>query len=979
LIGTDVSGTQDLGNGGGVAVAGSDSNLIGGTVPGARNLISGNNGGFNSTGIRLQFAFGNLVSGNYIGTDVTGTQPLPNNSSPGIWILQDATFNIIGGTTAGAGNLISGGHQNGGVFIFGGIGPSGANLVAGNVIGTNVAGTQSLANDWGIVLASGATANTIGGITPASRNLLSGNTLDGIILDGADTTNNVIQGNFIGTNALGTTAIPNNFGIVNFTAPNTLIGGNTNGVRNLISGNNTNGIYTNGLSSTQILGNFIGTDASGNAPLGNTHFGVFIQLASDNVVGGTVSEEGNRIAFNGIAGVVVEGAAAVGFRNRILGNSIFGNGTIGIDLAPAGGPYGNLTPNDAGDADTGANNFQNFPVLNSVSYNSGIITVNGSLNSEANKTYTLQFFANAACDGTGNGEGSVYLGNATVTTDGAGNVSFSRVLAGLLNPGDVLTATATDPDGNTSEFSTCLCFVPALTASSNSPVCQGGLLQLSASPSFAGGVYNWTGPNAFVSNLQNPLIPNVTTAASGIYTATASINGCSSAPVTTSVVIHPNPVIAPPILPPAVIGAAYNQTVTPGGGTPPYTFAVTSGALPAGLTLNTNTGLISGTPGSEGTYPFTITVTDSFGCGGIANYVIVVACPSITISPATLPSGSFGTPYNQIITASGGTVPYTFSASGTLPPGITMNSSGVISGTPTASGVYSFLVTATDASGCTAERTYILLIFTTIASLDDNYTTDQDSTLAVPAVSGVLSNDDDPEDDLPLTALLISNPASGTLTLNADGSFTYIPNSGFTGTDMFQYIATDGVNESNVAAATIDVQAVSECLFKDDFEDGSVDPLKWNIVKPSWTESGGQFIGTPAGRKAVVIGSSFGGCTNCMIETTMQSGGGLRNRVWLLAWYIDKKNTVEVMMKEENDRWIMKQKADGRVVVKAKAVRTIDPGVDYSVAVRFDGALFHLNVDGTDILSMAAATTPAGTAGFQSKATTARFNLLCIR
>lgn len=172
----------------------------------------------------------------------------------------------------------------------------------------------------------------------------------------------------------------------------------------------------------------------------------------------------------------------------------------------------------------------------------------------------------------------------------------------------------------------------------------------------------------------------------------------------------------------------------------------------------------------------------------------------------------------------------------------------------------------------------------------------------------------------------------------------------------------------------------AQCLFDDDFEDGTVDLTKWTIVKPGWTESGGQFVGTPSGKKAIVVAGGFSGCVNCTIQTTMQTSGGIGNRVWLLGWYIDKKTTIELMMKEEADRWIFKQKSGGNLLAKAKAILPIDPGIDYSVELSFDGINFHVRVNSNEILTVqAGAIPPSGIMGYESKGTTGRFNSVCVK
>lgn len=173
--------------------------------------------------------------------------------------------------------------------------------------------------------------------------------------------------------------------------------------------------------------------------------------------------------------------------------------------------------------------------------------------------------------------------------------------------------------------------------------------------------------------------------------------------------------VNPATLPNGEVGAAYNQTVTGSGGTAPYTFAVTSGALPNGLLLNAATGDITGSPLTAGTFHFTITATDANGCPGSRVYTVGIAganCPIITLSPETLPSGVAGSTYSQIVSASGGVAPYTYSvASGTLPTGLTLNTAtGEIAGTPTSAGLFSFTIQALDAGDCPGSRSYSIAI-----------------------------------------------------------------------------------------------------------------------------------------------------------------------------------------------------------------------------------------------------------------------------
>lgn len=157
--------------------------------------------------------------------------------------------------------------------------------------------------------------------------------------------------------------------------------------------------------------------------------------------------------------------------------------------------------------------------------------------------------------------------------------------------------------------------------------------------------------------------------------------------------------LSPATLPGATVLVLYSQTIAATGGTGPYVFAATG--LPSSLTLDPVSGVLSGTPAAPGAFPVTVTATDVNGCPGTRSYLLRV-CPVVAVSPGSLPAGTVGTGYSQTLVGSGGTGPYTFAASGSLPPGVTLSSAGVLSGTPTRSGTFAFTVTATDVSGCSA-------------------------------------------------------------------------------------------------------------------------------------------------------------------------------------------------------------------------------------------------------------------------------------
>jgi hypothetical protein len=385
----------------------------------------------------------NLVQGNYIGTDATGTSSVFFGRGDGVF-LTDARSNTIGGTAAGAGNVISG-NQSGITLTQ----AAADNLFQGNYIGTTADGLSDLGNrDHGVRIARDASGNIIGGTTAAARNIISGNGLHGVRIRPVDVqvpTNNSIQGNYIGTDVTGTAIIANDGdGVFIEDSPSNTVGGTT-GAGNVISGN-TNGVKITGTGATGNLvrGNLIGTDAGGTADLGNGNDGVLLEDAADNLVGGWLSSEANTIAFNGRNGVSVTSGSG----NAILYNAIFSNTGLGIDLGADG-----VTPNDANDSDVGPNNLQNFPVLD-LAYQ-GSTVIDGSVTGAPSTDYALQFFSSNTCDVSGHGQAASFLDSTTVTTDAAGQAGFTFTASTTLSIDAAVTATATDPDNNTSELSAC--------------------------------------------------------------------------------------------------------------------------------------------------------------------------------------------------------------------------------------------------------------------------------------------------------------------------------------------------------------------------------------------------------------------------------------------------------------------------------------------------------------------------------------------
>lgn len=261
-----------------------------------------------------------------------------------------------------------------------------------------------------------------------------------------------VTGNFIGADVSGTLDLGNTeSGVLG--ANNMTIGGNTPALANLLSGNDNHGVLFTNFNSSIVQGNYIGAKADGVSALGNSGNGVHLAGGSAvfNTIGGTAAGEANTIAFNGNDGVSLPDA---GIGNVIRGNSIFSNGTTAAHLGIDHGPVDGVTANDAApDADSGPNALQNFPVIQSAVVGSPNL-ISGTLSSAPNQTFSIDLYANAVCDTSGNGEGKTYLGSTTTTTDsnGLGGWRFSPA---TLNLTDQITATATSATNNTSEFSQC--------------------------------------------------------------------------------------------------------------------------------------------------------------------------------------------------------------------------------------------------------------------------------------------------------------------------------------------------------------------------------------------------------------------------------------------------------------------------------------------------------------------------------------------
>lgn len=574
-VGLDATGVNPAGNRWGV-VALSAGNLVTG------NVISANT----VDGVDV-IGDGNTVRGNLIGTDATGLTP-QGNLAVGVYVGGD------GLATANAdidGNLVSGNFGNGitinnGSFV----------TVHGNFIGTDGAGdagpldmfdTPVFANFGGGIGIFGASHdNLIGGSTAGAGNVISGNGGSGVLVAAAAGALNTIRGNLIGID-VNHAADGNNGSGVDVITGKVVIAGN------VVGGNFADGLYLK-TTGTVVTGNFIGTDAFGNPTLGNYGHGVHV-TGNNNQVGGTSAGAGNVIAFNGLSGAGSGVMVKDGTGNAIRGNSIFSNVSLGIELYAAANvsPTGFVFPleNDSA-GHTGANNYQNFPVLASVTSDGTNVTVSATLSAQPNTLYTLDFFTNDVGDAQGHGQGKSYVGSsASVMTDASGHANFTATFNNVPAGQAVWSATATDAAGNTSEF--------ALNADAvvSTPTTQGTTTDLtsSANPSVYGRSVTFTAtvtggtlvPTGTVTFFVNGVQASVVTLAAGSNTATYTTASLGTAG--------------------AMVTAVYGGDANYNGST---------GALPQSVNrAGTATTIASSLPGAVAgqTITFTATVTPDAG------------------------------------------------------------------------------------------------------------------------------------------------------------------------------------------------------------------------------------------------------------------------------------------------------------------------------------------------------------------------------
>jgi titin len=320
---------------------GSCSNIIG--APAAGNVLSGN--GQYGVFIGDTNTVGTVLQGNFVGTGQSGRQAVANGYG-GIGVFGGANNVTIGGAGAGAGNLLSG-NGNAGLWLDG---PGVNNNVAqGNWIGVDATGTAALPNGFvGIYILDGAVGNLIGGAAAGAANVISGNVSEGIFISDPGTTNNLVQGNFIGTGAGGANPVGNGYTGVGIWSGASFnwIGGTNAAQRNILSGNDGNGVSLGGAGTVnnQILGNYIGLEADGATVLGNQGIGVYIEVGPQfTSVGGVEPGAANVISANGSDGIQLWGAGTCS--NFVEGNLVgtdktgtLARGNLGSALSLIAGP-----------------------------------------------------------------------------------------------------------------------------------------------------------------------------------------------------------------------------------------------------------------------------------------------------------------------------------------------------------------------------------------------------------------------------------------------------------------------------------------------------------------------------------------------------------------------------------------------------------------------------------------------------------------
>lgn len=799
------TGAATATNGVGISFWNSSNNIVGGSTAADRNVISGNSVAGITIDTDSNSSSGNQIRGNYIGTDATGMVAV-GNGAQGIWV--NAAGNTIGGTAAGQGNVISGTTSWVGVQLEA---PASNTLVAGNLIGLNATGTAALSNSGGgLYVQSGN--NTIGGITAAARNVISGNGGPGLVLTGSSATNNVVLGNYIGTDITGTLDVngtganSSRSGIVlDAGASFNRIGTDADGVndaaeRNVISGNNWFGvdILGAGTSNNVLQGNYIGVDATGLVALGNVQGGVsFWNGASNNRVGGGAAGAGNVISGNGTGVLVANGVSGNKVQGNLIGlgadgSTVIGNAGVGVffynggtNALVTGNTIGtdNDGSNDAGERNVISGNFRGIALqdaevtgnriagnligtdaggtLSRGNTSDGIYLLNGANANTVGGTQAAQ--ANTiAFNGR---DGIRVVGSSTTGNVFLRNAIFANTALGINLVGgteDAYGVTANDVDDADTGPNNLLNTVVLQQA-----VTSGGTLYLSGS--FNGAANTYYRVDVYSNTAAEPsgtgegrtwlgainLPVGASGSVSGAYSLGASV--AAGAYISTTVTRTD-----------ASYGTLYETSEFSN-----HVAATAPNTAPAGADRS-----VSATENT--TYTFTSAAfgfSDTDGHGLLQVWIdSLPAAGTLRLNGSALAAGT---------AVSAGDI-----AAGLLtyvPP-------ASVSGNSVAS--FSFRVqddggtlgggSDTDATPNTLSIDIVAVTQPPVA-VADSFAGSEDS-----AITGnVLANDSDADGGV-LTAHLVSGPAQGSLTLNADGSFVYTPPADWSGSDAFSYLVDDG-------------------------------------------------------------------------------------------------------------------------------------------------------------------------------------------
>ncbi len=790
VIGTDGTTEQTSGSSFmGVLINDASDNTIGGTAPCSKNVITGGLGGGGDNAIEIwgdtgSVSSGNVVQGNFIDTDTTGCEPLPSDYLA-IGLDGVVSNTLIGGPTASARNVIGGA---GGEDRVGGIGIAltfagfplqiSGTMIEGNYIGVDATGAKAFGGqeaEYGINGNPGEGDNSLGEDFTITNTSIVGNVISGwgqaaLVSPGSGAT--IIEGNLIGTDSTGLHPLPNGAGISGFNGEQ--IGGTISGQGNIIAYNNGPGVEAGG-TGVRIEGNAIYRNTGPYPAIDNLGQGLNTPVIDTNWPGGpftgtdnaslsvtqtqTTTQTGSTLSYSGtLTGGLINSRYLVTLAAQDIDSGWYGsyytyvftddNGDATFTNlsfpAPAGFPSNqgsiSATRSTANPPHSLGNYEQNYPVLASASSGSSTV-VTGTLNGEANTTFTVGVYANPSADPSGYGQGQYYLGYATVTTDANGNASFgadfscANLPGGTLPIGWSVSATATDPGGNTSEFSADETTAPATQTFSQ--YLQATLPQNSRAPAV---ISIEVGPDQLPPTVIAAVnsLANVTQPVTIIYDLGGGTYSSGDVPVNpppnvTFIVQNGTLDPANPAL--TVSGgqvSVVNCTLATSGNAP--TLLVTGGSLTlrndviqasasdTGPVISVSGGRLDiGTAQAPGANTFNFASTAQF----LANFTQlsavgdtfeingVAVAPPPTLGALSVINVSVGHSYSGSIAISNGNGPFRIQRFGGLGNfnAVISGSNILISGTaPTTAQMISFSITIQDSMGFTATQQYDLII-----------------------------------------------------------------------------------------------------------------------------------------------------------------------------------------------------------------------------------------------------------------------------